>query len=83
MTIHEISEQIEQLRAEVDDLRRQLGNIPVRFGGAGGSGDSLPQGTGKYKVLMLIDDLNPGTPQWDYPRFHEHVDPGADETLEG
>jgi hypothetical protein len=35
-----------------------------------GSSDSLPLGTGKYKVLMLIDDLSPGTKDWDWPRFH-------------
>lgn len=31
---------------------------------------NLPQGTGIYKVLMLVDDLNPGTMGWEYPRFH-------------
>lgn len=30
----------------------------------------LPTGTGLYKVLMLIDALNPGTPGWDFPRFY-------------
>lgn len=30
----------------------------------------LPQSTGIYKVLMLIDNSNPGTPGWDYPSFH-------------
>jgi hypothetical protein len=30
----------------------------------------IPAGTGRYKVLMLIDALNPGTPGWDYPRFY-------------
>lgn len=29
----------------------------------------LPQDTGQYKVLMLIDILQPGTAAWDYPRF--------------
>lgn len=29
----------------------------------------LPLDTGQYKVLMLIDDRNSGTPAWDYPRF--------------
>lgn len=33
-----------------------------------GSG-ALPPGTGQYKVLMLLDNLNPGTPGWDYVRF--------------
>jgi hypothetical protein len=27
-------------------------------------------GTGIYKVLMLIDDLNPGSTGWEYPRAH-------------
>ena len=31
---------------------------------------ALPAGSGKYKVLQLIDDLSPGTPGWDWPRFH-------------
>jgi hypothetical protein len=29
----------------------------------------LPAGTGKYKVLQLIDNANPGTPGWDFVRF--------------
>lgn len=43
--------------------------IPVKryFFTTGGSG--LPPGTGRYKVLMLLDDLNPGTPGWDRERF--------------
>lgn len=28
-----------------------------------------PNGQGRYKVLMLIDDNNPGTKVFDYPRF--------------
>lgn len=35
-----------------------------------GGGSSLPTGTGQYKVLMLVDNLNPGTPGWDWPRCH-------------
>lgn len=30
----------------------------------------MPQGTGIYKVLMLIDDLDPGTAAFEYSRFH-------------
>lgn len=33
------------------------------------SSSTLPAGTGKYKVLQLIDNLNPGTAGWDYVRF--------------
>ena len=33
----------------------------------------LPTGTGKGKVLQLIDDLDPGTPDWDYTVFVEPV----------
>lgn len=29
----------------------------------------LPPGTGRWKCLMLIDDLDPGTVAWDRPRF--------------
>ena len=32
-------------------------------------GQGLPPGKGIYKVLMLIDDEDPGTAAWDYPRF--------------
>lgn len=31
----------------------------------------LPKGTGRCKALLLIDDSNPGTPDWDYWRFQE------------
>lgn len=31
---------------------------------------ALPPGAGRYKVLMILDDLNPGTVGWDFPRFH-------------
>ncbi len=29
----------------------------------------LPTGSGKGKVLQILDDLSPGTVGWDYPRF--------------
>jgi hypothetical protein len=29
----------------------------------------LPKGQGRCKALMLIDDANPGTPDWDYFAF--------------
>ena len=47
------------------------GRGPIRD--AIGGGDPLPKGTGKYKVLMLIDDLDPATPDWDFPRFPSTV----------
>lgn len=31
----------------------------------------LPKGVGRTKALLLIDDGNPGTPDWDYWRFQE------------
>jgi hypothetical protein len=37
----------------------------IRIGGGG----VLTPGTGKYKVLQLIDTANPGTPGWDWLRF--------------
>jgi hypothetical protein len=30
----------------------------------------LPPGKGRFKVLMIIDDLDPGTVVYDYPRFN-------------
>lgn len=33
-------------------------------------GGGLPTGTGRGKVLQFLDDLDPGTPGWDYPTFH-------------
>ncbi len=33
------------------------------------AGMAIPRGTGKYRVLMLIDDENPGTMAFDSPRF--------------
>jgi hypothetical protein len=35
----------------------------------GGGGSSLPPGTGLHKCLMLVDDLDPGAVDWDFPRF--------------
>jgi hypothetical protein len=34
-----------------------------------GAGGTIPPGTGRGKVFQLLDDLNPGTPGWDYVRF--------------
>jgi hypothetical protein len=34
---------------------------------------TVPIGTGKFKVLMLIDNDSPGGMGWDYPRFHESI----------
>lgn len=31
--------------------------------------DNPPRGVGRYKVLMLLDDLTPGTPGFDFERF--------------
>lgn len=47
-----------------------MGNSSGPIVAVNGGGSSLPTGTGKYKVLMLVDTLDPGTPGWDYPRFH-------------
>jgi hypothetical protein len=34
-----------------------------------GGGQALPPGKGRYKVLTIIDDQDPGKVAWDYPRF--------------
>jgi hypothetical protein len=46
------------------------GGLPMVVQCNPGSPGSLPPGTGKYKVLQLIDDKNPGTPGWDWVRGH-------------
>ena len=68
-----MSERDTQLRLnkaenELDKLRQRLDRTWHRPPGGGG-GLSLPKGKGKYKVLMLIDDLDPATPDWDHIRF--------------
>lgn len=64
----------EQLRLQrLEDRVRQLEQrqLPrvVRFATGGGGGDELPKGTGRGKVLQLMDDLDPGTVGWDYEHF--------------
>lgn len=64
-----LARQIQQLQAEVGELRRRLGNLPTRLaiGGSGsGSGTGLA-GEGRFKVRTVIDD--DGNVDWDYPRF--------------
>jgi hypothetical protein len=29
----------------------------------------LPYGVGRYRSLIIVDDLSPGTPAWDFVRF--------------
>jgi hypothetical protein len=71
MQDRELRREVQRLAGDVAQLRRRLTTLPVRFavGGTGGSSD-LPPGTGRYKVLMLIDDLDPANVDWDWPRFH-------------
>lgn len=70
MNEREVERRIRDLEEAAEDLRRSTGNIPVRFPSGGGGGEVLPPGKGIYKVLQFIDDLDPGTPGWDYPKIH-------------
>ncbi len=69
MTEREMTRRILALEQEVRGLRRQLGSVPARFALGGGGGLELPPGTGRGKVLTIIDDGSPGTVGWDWVRF--------------
>lgn len=71
----DIERRLQDLEAQVAELRRALGNLPVRYGAGGEAGNALPNGTGKGKVLILIDDLDPGTWGVDYPFFADPQTP--------
>lgn len=62
---------LKNLEEQAAEMRNASANRMARR--ALGGGDPLPKGTGKYKVLMLIDDLDPATPDWDFPRFPSTV----------
>ena len=69
----EIMRRIRVLEIELSHLRKQLGNIPVRWAasgapGATGGGDALPPGGLQYQVLQRNAALNAA---WDWVRAHD------------
>lgn len=78
MTERELVNRLRDIERELLEVRRTIGNLPVRFAN-GGAGEALPEGTGRYKCLQLTDDLEPGTPGYDYPRFKQVAPEGNGE----
>jgi len=67
--IDQLQSEVRRLQEQLDDLRQDSTFRPVRLAPPGGS---IPPGQGRFKSLQLMDDLNPGTPGWDYRRFFTH-----------
>ena len=55
-----------QLRAEIDQLRRDLARIPVRYGATGGHGIQLWHG-------IIIEQCNAGCSTYRVQRVHRYL----------